>query len=50
MVRAIVGSLIKFHSSEKAEEELQNVIAMKNREAAGDSVPAKGLFLYKIKY
>ena len=50
MVRAIVGTLIKIHSSKKAEEELQNVIAMKNREAAGDSVPAKGLFLYKIKY
>lgn len=50
MVRAIVGSLIKIHSTEKPEEELMKIIEKRNRSAAADSVPAKGLFLYKIKY
>ena len=50
MVRAIAGTLIKIYSSKKAEEELLNVIEKKSRDAAADAVPAKGLFLYKIKY
>jgi len=50
MVRAIVGTLLKAYSSESAIEYLENVFAERNRDAAADSVPAKGLFLYKIKY
>jgi tRNA pseudouridine38-40 synthase len=50
MVRAIVGTLLKAYSSESAIEYLGNVFAKKNRDAAAYAVPAKGLFLYKIKY
>ena len=50
MVRAIVGTLLKAISSENSVEYLNNIFTEKNRAAAADSVPAKGLFLYKIKY
>ena len=50
MVRAIVGSLLKAYSSEDGINYLQNIFNQKDRSAAADSVPAKGLFLYKVKY
>jgi tRNA pseudouridine38-40 synthase len=50
MVRAIVGSLLKAYSSEDGMNYLQNIFNQKDRSAAADSVPAKGLFLYKVKY
>ena len=50
MVRAIVGSLLKAYSSEKGMNYLKNIFIQKDRSAAADAVPAKGLFLYKVKY
>lgn len=50
MVRAIVGSLLKAYSTETGIEYLRNVILLKDRNAAPEAVPAKGLFLYKVKY
>jgi len=50
MVRAIVGSLLKAYTSEDGKSYLENVILQKQRSAAADAVPAKGLFLYKVKY
>lgn len=50
MVRSIVGTLIKAHSQEDGQIFLQSVIAQKDRSFSADSVPAKGLFLYKVKY
>jgi len=50
MVRAIVGSLLKTYSTETGIEYLRNIILQKDRNAAADAVPAKGLFLYKVKY
>jgi tRNA pseudouridine38-40 synthase len=50
MVRAIVGSLLKAYSTETGIEYLRNVILQKDRNVAADAVPAKGLFLYKVKY
>jgi tRNA pseudouridine38-40 synthase len=50
MVRAIVGSLLKAYSSEDGFDYLKNIFAQKDRNAASDAVPAKGLFLYKVKY
>ncbi len=50
MVRAIVGSLLKAYSTETGIEYLRNVILQIDRNAAADAVPAKGLFLYKVKY
>jgi tRNA U38,U39,U40 pseudouridine synthase TruA len=50
MVRVIVGSLLKAYSSEDGMNYLQNIFNQKDRSAAADSVTAKGLFLYKVKY
>jgi tRNA pseudouridine38-40 synthase len=50
MVRAIVGSLLKAYSSEEGMNYLKNIFIQKDRNAAADAVPAKGLFLYKVKY
>lgn len=50
MVRAIVGSLLKAYSLEDGVDYLKNIINQKIRNAAADSVPAKGLYLYKVKY
>ncbi|MBK9097757.1 MAG: tRNA pseudouridine(38-40) synthase TruA [bacterium] len=50
MVRAIVGSLIKAYVSENGIEYLKNIFGQKDRSFAADAVPAKGLFLFKVKY
>lgn len=50
MVRAIVGSLLKAYSYEDGINYLKNILNQKDRSAAADAVPAKGLFLYKVKY
>jgi tRNA pseudouridine38-40 synthase len=50
MVRTIVGTL--FHAVEQngGGKLIQDIFNKKNREAACEAVPAKGLILYKIKY
>jgi len=50
MVRAVVGSLLKAYSLEEGTNYLKNIFNQKDRSAAADAVPAKGLFLYKVKY
>lgn len=50
MVRAIVGTLLEIGRERLSLSEFREVIACKNRSAAGTSVPAKGLFLHKIEY
>jgi tRNA pseudouridine38-40 synthase len=50
MVRAIVGSLLKAYSSDDKISYLKNIFIQNDRSAAADAVPAKGLFLYKVKY
>jgi tRNA pseudouridine38-40 synthase len=50
MVRAIVGSLLKAYSSDNGINYLQSILDQKDRNTAADSAPAKGLFLYKVKY
>jgi tRNA pseudouridine38-40 synthase len=50
MVRAIVGSLIKAHSLSNGADHLKNIFLQKDRSFAADAVPAKGLFLFKVKY
>ncbi len=50
MVRAIVGSLIKAHSLVEGVDHLKNIFLQKDRSSAADAVPAKGLFLFKVKY
>ena len=50
MVRAIVGTLIEVGLHKIGLEELQQIIEAKDRQKAGFSVPARGLYLTKIKY
>lgn len=50
MVRAIVGTLLEIGKGKMKPEEIEAVIRAKDRGAAGYSVPAKGLFLEKVKY
>jgi tRNA pseudouridine38-40 synthase len=50
MVRAIVGSILREYSSDDESICIKNIFTQKDRNAAADAVPAKGLFLYKVKY
>tara|TARA_B100000795_G_C22797949_1_gene440336 strand:- start:2062 stop:2787 length:726 start_codon:yes stop_codon:yes gene_type:complete len=50
MVRAIVGTLVDVGLGKISKEDFRSIIESKNRGNAGLSVPAKGLFLTKIKY
>ena len=50
MVRAIVGTLVDVGLGKITKEDFRTIIESKNRGNAGLSVPAKGLFLTKIKY
>lgn len=50
MVRAIVGTLLNAEKNKLSKEEVEIIIKKQNREFAGENVPAKGLFLYKVEY
>ena len=50
MVRAIVGTMIDVGRGKLSFNDFNKIINDKNRSNAGFSVPAKGLFLYEIKY
>ncbi len=50
MVRAIVGSLLEVGKGKISIEEFRQIIEQKDRQKAGMSVPAKGLFLTDIGY
>lgn len=50
MVRAIVGTLLYAVSNDLSNDYLTDVLKAEDREAAAMSAPAKGLFLYKVRY
>jgi tRNA pseudouridine38-40 synthase len=50
MVRTIVGTLFQVAEQNGEVKMIQTIFDKKNRESAGEAVPAKGLILYKIKY
>lgn len=50
MVRAIVGTLVRVGRREIGPEELDAIVASKDRSNAGQSVPACGLYLVGIVY
>ncbi|PKL84113.1 MAG: tRNA pseudouridine(38-40) synthase TruA [Ignavibacteriae bacterium HGW-Ignavibacteriae-3] len=50
MVRTIVGTLLHAAENNFDEKYLMEVLDQKNREAAAESIPAKGLFLFKVRY
>lgn len=50
MVRAIVGTMINLGSGKISLADFENIIKSKNRNEAGFSVPAQGLYLIKVRY
>lgn len=50
MVRSIVGTLVDVGRNKISIEKFQDIINRKNRCSAGISMPANGLFLWKVKY
>jgi tRNA pseudouridine38-40 synthase len=50
MVRAIVGTLVNVGLQKISLDDFNEIIKSKNREKAGFSVPAHGLYLTKIEY
>ncbi len=50
MVRTITGTLLRALKENQTKDYLLTVLNKKDRESAGEAVPAKGLFLYKVKY
>ena len=50
MVRTIVGTLMKLMKEKESEKSLMEILKQKDREAAGEAVLSRGLFLYKVKY
>ena len=50
MVRAIVGTLVEVGCGKITLKDFSEIIDSQDRCAAGNSMPAEGLFLWKIKY
>ena len=50
MVRTIVGTLVQIGQNKMEACQLREIIEKKDRSLAGNTVPAKGLFLDKIEY
>ncbi|SFJ04304.1 tRNA pseudouridine38-40 synthase [Kaistella treverensis] len=50
MVRAIVGTMVEIGNGKLKPEDLDRIIAEKNRNSAGTSAPAQGLFLVDVGY
>ena len=50
MVRSIVGTLLQASRERMTEFEFKQIIAAKDRSAAGESAPANALFLEKVEY
>lgn len=50
MVRAIVGTLVEIGAGKLKPEDLRKVIENKNRNSAGTSAPAHGLYLVDVGY
>jgi len=50
MVRAIMGTLVRIGKHEINLEDFKTIIESKNRNNAGQSVPACGLYLVKVEY
>ena len=50
MVRSIVGTMFEVGLGKIPSSEIPLIIASKNRDSAGCSVPAHGLFLEKVMY
>lgn len=50
MVRILVGTLLEVGMGRKSPQEIPEILAGKNRELAGYTVPANGLILWEVAY
>lgn len=50
MVRIIVGTLLEIGSGDKKPEIITEILAAKDRAAAGPTAPAQGLTLWQLYY
>src|SRR5438552_18738729 len=50
MCRGIVGTLVQVGQGKFGPEEIQQMLAQKDRRAAGMTAPAHGLVLWKVRY
>nr|WP_239534334.1 tRNA pseudouridine(38-40) synthase TruA [Thalassobacillus pellis] len=50
MVRILVGTLLEVGQGEREPEDMLDIIARKDRDAAGKTAPPHGLFLWKVYY
>jgi len=50
MVRNLVGTFLEVGKGKLAPEDVQAILAARNRSAAGPTAPAKGLFLVSVEY
>lgn len=50
MVRIIVGTIVEIGRGRWKAEDMKSILLAKNRKAAGQTAPSRGLFLEKINY
>lgn len=50
MIRILVGTLLKIGNGRLAEDSIPEIIAKKDRNAAGPTAHPEGLYLYEVKY
>lgn len=50
MVRIIIGTLVDVGLNKISPSEVKEILEAKDRKVGGETAPAKGLFLYRVKY
>jgi tRNA pseudouridine38-40 synthase len=50
MVRALVGTLVEVGLGKRTPASLEDILAARNRSAAGKTAPAHGLYLVRVDY
>jgi tRNA pseudouridine38-40 synthase len=50
MVRAIVGTLIDIGRGKRPPEDMEGILASRDRRQAGPTAPARGLCLVSVRY